>query len=377
MHLTLEQIREDFPVTKQGIYLNHAAVGPLPLSVQKGMQERMQIRATNPAAAWDLGIQRYDEGRELAAELVNGVANRIAYIQNTSHGISLLAQGINWKAGDNVIIPDREFPSNVLVWESLRKRGVEIRRAQSVDGRLLPDHIHKLLDARTRVVTLSQVQYYNGYRVNLEKIGEICRHSNTYFFVDGTQSIGAINADVEKSHIDALVVSAHKWMLGPIGIGFMALSERVMAEIEVAVLGWLSIEEPFDFDKEPVLLENAGKFEPGSENGVGMYGLVERLRTIKQLGPQQIENRIIHLTDYLCAELSARNFTIESPRDAEHKSGIVTFAHPEINSKLLLKKLEESNIQASLRNGNIRVSPHYYNSEDEIDAVLHALTTKL
>ena len=371
-HFDLEQIRQDFPIVDRCVYVNHAAVAPLPRSVSEAMMVQMQRHMLHASSAWDLAKPVYREGRELAAKLVGCSAENIAYIQNTSHGISQIANGLPWQAGDNVIVSDREFPSNYYAWANLADRGVEIRQIPVADGRLTADKIAAHIDARTRVVTMSHVQFFNGYRCDVAAIAALCRQNDALLVMDGTQSIGAIQIDVSLG-VDALVVSAHKWMMGPLGIGFMALSQRALEQIKVQQVGWLSINDPFNFRKELDLLPDARRFEPGTENSAGMYGLVARLREIDRIGAQVIENRVLSLTDRLCDGVQRYGYRVTAPRGAGEKSGIVTFRHPHIDSVDVMARLESAEIRASLRAGGIRISPHYYNSETEIDFIIETI----
>lgn len=373
MSFDLEKIRQDFPIVKSRIYANHAAVSPIPLSVREAMLERVDKHVYSIGTAWDEALPLYQEGRELAAQLVNCRPNQIAWVNNTSHGISLIANGIDWLPGDNVIVPDREFPSNYFAWKQLARFGVELRHIPSVDKKTLPEELEKLIDEKTRVVALSQVQYYNGFRCDIQAMGELCQQYGALLVVDGTQSIGAINLDVTACHVDVLVVSAHKWMMGPLGIGFMAMSNRALESVRVTSVGWLSFRDPFTFAQEKELLPGANRFEPGTENAAGIYGLVARLRSITEIGADVIEKRILDLTDRFCVGLERMGYTLTSHRGAREKSAIVTFYHPSIDSQALLDRLTSADIAVSLRAGGIRFSPHYYNSEEEIDAVLSIL----
>ena len=370
----LATVRADFPITESQIYMDHAAVAAIPRSVFDAVQERSRINMLEIRAAWDKLTAVSQEGRELAAKLVGSSAENIAYILNTSVGVSMVAHGITWRAGDNVLVPDMEFPSNYLVWQQLSEQGVELRHIKSHNGRILPEAVEAAIDSRTRVVTLSHVQYYNGYLCDMVGIGEVCKRHGCLFVVDGTQSIGAMTIDVQAAHIDALIVSAHKWMLGPTGIGFMALSDEALAQLKVRSVGWLSVADPFDFSREKLLLGSAERFEPGSENGAGRYGLVARLRQIDTLGAHAIEARVLALTDRLCDGLEANGFRVISPRLAGEKSGIVNAVHDEVSAEILMQRLTKHNIAASLRSGGVRISPHYYNSEDEIDQVIATLS---
>lgn len=371
-HFDLAAVRQEFPIVDQCVYLNHAAVSPISRRVHAAMVEQATLHLNQGDGAGGIDEPRYRRGRELAARLVNGAPERIAYIMNTSHGLSQVANGLTWRAGDNVVLSEMEFPSNYLIWSHLEAQGVELRRVPVPDGRLTADKLRPLVDSRTRVVAVSQVQYYNGFRVDLAAFGQLCREVDALLVVDGTQSIGALRADLDGMGIDALVVSSHKWMLGPLGVGFMAFSERGFARIQPTIMGWLSVNEPFAFRRELDFLPDGGRFEPGTENAAGRFGLVARLEQIHETGAAVIEARVLALTDLLCEQLAANGFQVTSHRGEAEKSAIVTFIHPRIPSETLYERLAAANIKASLRSGAIRISPHYYNSENEITLAVTA-----
>ncbi len=371
--LDIIAIRSEFPVVEHCTYLNHAAVGPISRQVQQAVIERTHLHLEQPDRASAISAPIYQRGRDLAAQLVGARPERIAYIQNTSHGLSLVANGLPWRAGDNVIVPELEFPSNYLIWSGLSSRGVELREFPATGGRLLPEQLESLVDERTQVVTLSHVQFYNGFRSDLASFAEICRRHDALLVVDGTQSIGAIDLDIAATGVDVLVVSAHKWMLGPLGVGFMALSDRAFERVSVTSVGWLSVNDPFEFRRELDFLPDARRFEPGTENAAGMFGLTARLEQINEAGIDLIERYILSLTDRLVERLHAKGYEVTSPRGDGEKSGIVTFRDPKRPSEELFERLDEASIRVSLRAGGIRVSPHYYNTVDEIERVVEIL----
>ena len=280
-------------------------------------------------------------------------------MQNTSHGISTVALGLDWRPGDNVVVPALEFPSNLLAWKALAARGVEVREVAFP----LADAI----DARTRVVAVSSVQFYSGYRVPLREI----ERGDALLVVDGTQSVGALDLDMERDGIDVLVVSAHKWMLGPLGIGFMAFSERAFERVTPPLVGWLSVNEPFAFRRELDYLPDAGRFEPGTENASGTYGLVERFREIAALGIERIEATVLGLTNHLVDRAAAAGLEVVSPPE---RSGIVLLRAPGADAAEVFARVEAAGIVASLRAGAVRISPHAYNTVDELDAVIQVMS---
>ena len=374
--LTAAAVRALYPVTAHETFLNHAAVGPISTRVIAAIEAQLRRHATDPYRQSELNAPIYREGRERAARLVGASASHIAYIRNTSHGVSLLANGLALRPGDNVIVPEREFPSNTLAWLRLEATGVEIRRIAAIEGRMTADAIRPALDARTRVVTLSQVQYWNGHRSDVASIGELCRPGGVLLIVDGTQSTGAMPLDMNSSGVDALVVSAHKWMLGPLGIGFLAFSTRMLDRVAVTTPGWLSVNAPFEFRNTLDYLPDARRHEPGTENASGMCGLTERLREIDDFGLARIEARILGLNDEIAE--AARRLGAEVDRHAPaERSGILTFAFPARDNAAAVKHLLAQNVRVSLRHCRIRVSPHYYNDATDVAALIEGLTAFL
>ena len=374
--ISLEELRRGFPITDRVNYLNHAATGPISRGVQEAIHRQTEIHTIHNETATKRFEPVYRACRDSAARLVGSRAARVAFIQNTSHGISLLANGQDWREGDNVIVPEMEFPSNYLAWLNLAHRGVELRRLNLIDGRVTPDGLSKAIDGRTRVVTLSHVQYFNGFQADLSAIAEVTHSHGALLVVDGTQSVGAIPIDVEALRIDALVISAHKWMLGPLGIGFMALSDEMFARTRVTQLGWLSVNDPFAFNREIDLPDDATRFEPGTENSAGIFGLAQRLEEIEAYTIGRIEERILGLNDRFADRVRRHGFEIRSPMEAGSRSGILSFHHPAVANLETVGYLQDRGIHIGLREGALRVSPHYYNSEDEIDELAAAVVDR-
>lgn len=371
--LSLKELRWSFPITGRVNYLNHAATGPISRGVQEAMGRQAELHALHVETASSRYKPVYVECRAAAARLVGSRPERIAFVQNTSHGVSLLANGQDWRDGDNVVVPAMEFPSNYLAWLNLADRGVELRRVPPVDGRVTPEALRRAIDGRTRVVALSHVQYFNGYKPDLSAIAEVVHAQGAMLVVDGTQSVGAIPIDVEALRIDALVVSAHKWMLGPLGIGFMALSDEMLDRTRVTQLGWLSVNDPFAFNRRIDLPDDATRFEPGTENAAGIFGLAQRLQEIEAYRIDRIEQRILALNDRLADAVRRHGFELRTPMESGTRSGILSFHHPAVANSETVARLQDRGIHIGLREGALRASPHYYNSEDEIDGLVAAL----
>lgn len=363
-------LRAHFPITTDAVYLDHAAVGSISNGVRSGIQRQADLHANHIVNARPEFGERYAATRRALARLVGSDANRIAFVQNTSHGLSMIANGQGWQPGDNVVVPAMEFPSNYLPWLRLENLGVEVRRVDATEGRITPNALSAAIDGRTRIVAISAVQYYNGFRVDLAAVAEVVRAHDALLVVGGTQAVGAICLDVSNTGVDALVVSSHKWMLGPLGIGFMALSDRALERTEVTEIGWLSVNEPFAFRREIDLPSSADRFEAGTENAPGLFGLCERLVEIEQFGATRIEARVLGLTAHLKESLRKRGYEITSPLGEAEASGILTFRKETIDVSDTVSKLRNSGIFLSARHGSFRASPHYYNTEDEIDELV-------
>jgi selenocysteine lyase/cysteine desulfurase len=365
--------RREYPGLDGRIFVDHAAVAQISRGVQRAMAEQTERHVRDALLASRQSAAVYDVGRERAAVLVGARADRVAYVQNTSYGISLVALGLDWRAGDNVVVPALEFPSNLLAWKALARRGIAVRQLDSHDGRVTADAVRGAIDDRTRIVAVSHVQFYSGYRVDLAALAAVCRAHDALLVVDGTQSVGALTVDMRGDSVDVVVVSAHKWMLGPLGIGFMALSDRAFERIMPPVVGWLSVNEPFAFRRELDLLPDARRFEPGTENAAGIYGLAERLRQIDALGIDRIEATVLALTRRVVERAEAAGLDVRNPTGSGELSGISLLRRHGVAPEALYAAIEAAGITASLRNGAVRISPHYYNTPDEIDQIIDVL----
>ncbi|CAH2944198.1 MAG: Cysteine desulfurase (EC [uncultured Paraburkholderia sp.] len=375
--MQVEAARRDTPFLANQTFLNHAAISPIPCSVQQAMMRATEMQVHTLAVSEAPAHAEYARGRSLAASLVGAQQGHVAYVQNTSIGMSMVATGIDAKPGDNVVVPEMEFPSNFLPWIQLEAIGVEVRRVQAVNGRITAGVLRDHIDAKTRVVALSHVQYYNGYRVDLASIGDLCREAGVLLVVDGTQSIGALEVDMEACGVDVLIAASHKWMLGPVGTGFMAFSVRAMDRIRPVLVGWLSVKDPFAFNRTLDFMETAERFEPGSENNVGIFGLTQRFASINDIGKEVIEARVLHLVEYLFESARSAGLQVVNPLAENERSGIVLLRHPTRCAEDVHTDLSHNRILTSIRSGSIRISRHYHNTIDELDQVIGAMTNRL
>jgi len=372
--IDLNAIREAFPVTESWVYMDHAAVAPISRSVQRAMQEQLRDVASNGIVNSDRWNTIYARTRKAAARLIGARASEIAFVKNTTEGILTVANGLRWRPGDNVVISDHGFPANVYPWWNLKSKRVETRMVSEVDGRIPIEMLFDTVDERTRIVSISSVEFASGYRHNLHAIGEFCQANGILFFVDAIQSLGALRLDVKECKIDFLSADAHKWLLGPEGAGIFYCSKKAMKRIQLTQLGWASVINPGDYlDYDPTPLPDAQRFESGTLNTVGIYGLKACLDLIHKVGIDVIESRVLMLTDRLADGLKEKGYVVVSSRREGEKSGIVSFGRSDMDADMIFQILQERNIVSAARAGYCRLSPHFYNTEAEVNVVLEAL----
>ncbi len=363
-----------FPVTEGYLYLNHAGVSPISLLVKEAVEKFL----THSNQSGIVGIERLfgrgEEIRESIARFVGAEKEEIAYVRSTSHGLSLVSEGIDWREGENVVIASCEFPSNVYPWMNLKRRGVETRFVDPVEGRIDLDDLAAAIDEKTRLMSLSWVEYGNGFRNDLEAIGRLCRERGIWFCVDGIQGVGAIPLDLSRLPVDVLAADGHKWLLGPEGIGLLYVSQRVLDRIHPVIVGWHSVIHPLDFeDLDFTLRRDAAKFEEGSPSFMGIMALGAAVDLLAEVGIDRVWKRIAGFIEHAVTGLERRGYEIVSLREEPHRSGILTFRSRDHSPEKLFRILTEGKIVVAVRGGGIRISPHFYNTIEEIDRFLDQL----
>lgn len=372
--MNLDRIRQEFPVVRHCTYLNHAAVGTLPGRAREAVQA--YVADFNEYAAshypkWEAAIETT---RARAARLINAASEQIAFVKNTTEGLCFAANGIDWRPGDNVVLNDLEFPSNVYPWLNLSRHGVETRMVESVDGRLPVDSIEGKIDARTRVVSISHVEYGNGFRNDIAAIGAMCREKRVVFVVDAIQSLGQTPVDVAEMGIDILTADGHKWLLSPEGIGVFYCAPHLTERLRLYEVGWNSVADAGNYDAyDPTPAPTARRFECGSHNTLGIHALGASLDLLLEVGIEAVQGRLRLLTDRLAAALCDAGYRILSPRGESEWSGILTFNSPVHETEALHRTLRSHQIIGARRGGGIRISPHFYNTEEEVLRVVAAL----
>jgi len=369
-----DDLRALFPVTQNYIYLNHSGVSPMSTCVQEAMEAEIQDVVNLATAGLPKWYGRCGEFKEKFAEHIGAEADEIALTLNTSEGINIVADGLEWRPGDNVVLPDTEYPANVYPWMNLAGKGVEVRLVPDVQGAYPPEQVEHYMDERTRVVAVSHVQFASGYRMNLEGIGAICKKRGAYLLVDGIQSIGVLPLDVKAMQIDFLSTSTYKWMLGPQGVGLFYINRRHFDAIKPRWVGSDSVINPEDYlDYDLTLDPTAKRFQPGTLSTVGVAGAAAALELLLELGVDFIQKQIFQLTDRLHQGARAKGYEVYSPWKPEERSGIISFSKagedPEEIRRLLLK----NNVLVTVRGGRLRMAPHCYNTLEEMDRVLDLL----
>ncbi|MDE0484349.1 MAG: aminotransferase class V-fold PLP-dependent enzyme [Candidatus Poribacteria bacterium] len=372
-----EKWRAEFPVTKSYVYMNHAGVAPLSRRVRDAMVGFVEDATVNGAVNVDSWTETVEMCRSVAAQLVNADATEIAFMKNTTQGILIAANGIDWHQGDNVVTTAVEFPANVYPWWSLKERyGVQTRMVPERDGRIHLEDIIEAIDERTRVVTISHVEFASGYRNDIKAIGEICRERDVWFVVDAIQSLGAIEVDVKSSHIDILAADGHKWLLAPEGAAIFYCAKDKLERLINTNVGWASVVNPREFlDYDLTQKPDATRFEEGSYNSTGLYGLKAAIDLLLEIDVSNIETRILELTSGLIKGLNAKGYRVITPKSDSERSGIVVFESDHYTPAELFTLLNERNIITAERGSGVRVSPHFYNTELEIADLLEVLPT--
>jgi selenocysteine lyase/cysteine desulfurase len=370
-----KEIRSLFPVTENFVYFNHAAVSPLSTRVRDAMNWLIEDVTRNGSYHYFDWCDMYEKVRQSAARLVNAKAHEIAFMRNTSDALSAVANGYNWQRGENVIVSNVEFPTNIYPWMRLcEERNIEVIIVPERDGRIDADEVISRIDERTRMVSLSWVQFSSGFRADLTKIGKACRERDIIFLIDAIQGLGGMHLDVERDYVDAFAADAHKYLLGPEGVALLYVSDRILERIRPTVVGWMSVKNwDNHLNYDLTYQEGALRYECGTLNTAGVYGLGAAIDLFLEVGAEMIQEYLLDLSDYLAESLKAKGYSVFGSRRREETSAIVTCTHPRHTPKELYHLLKEQNIITAPRVGRLRISPHFYNTREEVDRLIAAL----
>lgn len=364
--------RREFPVVEHQAYLAHAAVCPLARCVVSAMSDYL-AKVGRGGQFEHLHANAEAGARELAAAMIDVTPDEIAFVSSTSAGLSLVAAGLPWRAGDSVVITQGDFPSNVYPWLRLEKLGVRVETIRTGAGVLTLEQVKERVDERTRLVALSSVHYATGARTDVDAIGEFLQVRGIRVCVDAIQSLGA--TPLSARHVDFLVADAHKWLLGPQGMGVLFVRRERFEELDPVLLGWKSIHTSRDFVHQKLeLAHTARRYEPGSLNAIGIVGLHAALQMLQHVGVPAIAARIASLRGPLVAGLQSKGYEVLGPATSP-SAGIVSFRREGTDSATLCRSLDQAGVITSLRHDLagrdcIRVAPHFYNTEAEIERLL-------
>ncbi len=367
-------VRDEFPITKTYNFQNHAAVAPWSRRAAAAVQQCAES-CRDYANLRGGFYQRAEETRSLAARLIGAAPEEVTFVKNTTEGLAFVANGLRWHAGDSVVITSVEFPANVYPWWNLRAQGVHVKMVAEEAGRIDTQRILDAIDAHTRVVSLSAVQFASGFRADLAAIGRACRAAGVLFCVDAIQALGVLPIDVRAMEIDALAADGHKWLCAPEGCGVFYCRRDAMDRIRPSTVGWMCMKNADDYGNyQFAFRDDARRFDCGSYNLPGIYGLGAAIELLLEIGIDEISRRVLSLTDRLAAGIVAKGYRLVSSRRPGEASGIVAFTsdrhdHAELQRRLL----KEHQVVIALREGRLRASPHFYNTPEEIEQLVGLL----
>jgi selenocysteine lyase/cysteine desulfurase len=365
-----KQYRDEFPVTKRLIYLNHAAVAPLPKCSAVAMQSFAEDSLNYGSLHYDQWLDTYEALRCAAGRLIGADRGEIALVKNTSEGIATVAMGLDWRPGDTIVAFREEFPSNFYPWKLLEGQRCYIKWLS----------IHDSLDVieaeceGAKLLAISFVQYLSGKRADLNALGRICQRHRVFFLVDAIQGLGAFPLDVRAAHIDALAADGHKWMLGPEGCGILFVRKDRQDSVFPKEFGWTNVAGYNDYaSRDMTLRPDAGRYECGTLNTIGCYGLRASLDLLLGIGVDRIGPVVQALADQLADGAERKGYRVLGERMEDNGSGIVAIQKVGVDSRKIVRDLKEKGIIAAARQGWVRLSPHFYIRPEDIERVVDAL----
>jgi selenocysteine lyase/cysteine desulfurase len=372
--MNISEIRAEMPVTRQYNFLDHAAVAPISGRAAAALRRFIEEAESHAYARGGL----YPEAkrvRQSAAKLLNCHTEEITFVKNTSEGLSYVANGLQFSKGDNIVTTGAEFPANIYPWMNLRTHGVHLKMVPEDNGRIPLERLIELIDDRTRVVTVSAVQFASGFRTDLAALGAACQQRGVLFCVDAIQALGCLPIDVRAMKIDFLSADGHKWLLGPEGAGVFYCRHELLGLLRPSHVGWLGVKNSQDFAAYRLeFRDDARRFDGGSYNLAGIWGLGASMDWLLGLGIPRIWERVRSLTDRLADGVQARGYRLVSSRRPGEESGIIAFVSAKHDHNRIVSHLrQEYRTVIAARLGRLRASPHFYNTEDEIDQLVDHL----
>jgi len=369
-----DAFRRQMPVVRRWVYLDHAAIGPLTDPARAALAAWTDDAAANGGAHWPDWNRGVEACRDEAARLLGCGRDEIALVGNTAQGINLVAEGYPWQPGDNLVTLADEFPTNQYPWMNLAQFGVEARRVPTEQGHIDLDRLAQAMDERTRVLAISWVSYLSGWRYDLDELAELAHRHGALLVLDAIQGLGVFGLDVGRTPVDVVAAGGYKWMLGPEGVGICYVRREHLERLRPMGLGWHSVVHAHDFTRiELDLRREAARYEGGSANMPGMIALGESLKLLNSYGPAALSARVVELTDLACRRLRDAGAVIATDRQEGHQSGIVLFEMPGRDSEELARHCLQRGIILRVRAGRLRISPHAYNNEEDLDRLIEAI----
>ena len=373
--MSQDDYRSQYPVLERWVYFNHAAVAPL----CRPALERIRAWADDAAQSGDVHeadwVREIEERRAQAARLLAARPDEIAFVKNTSEGLGLVAEGFPWREGDNVVVAEGEYPANVYPWMNLASRGVELRTVPLRGLRVEPHDLEAAMDARTRLLSISFVQFSSGFRSDLARLGELCNKRGVDFCVDAIQGLGVFPIDVDAMRIDYLAADGHKWLTGPEGAGLFYVRRGLLDKIRPVSVGWKSVVRETDFSNIDFRLKpSAARFEEGSFNTVGLLALGACIDFFLSVGLENVRDRVKAATDAVVDRVRAIGGEVASPRGENEWSGIVSFTLPGRDPLQTVRRARRRGVALSARSGRLRASPHFYNNVDDVQRMIEAVS---
>ncbi len=359
----------EFPLEQPIIYLNHAAVAPWPLRTTEAVQNFAMQNSHHGSRFYPQWLNKERQLKQQLKNLLNAPdINDIALVKNTSEALSFVAYGLRWQNRDNIVSSAEEFPSNRIVWESLKNQGVEFRQADLQNSRSPEQALFDLVDSNTRLLSISSIQFASGLRLDLHKIGAFCRENNILFCIDAIQSLGCVGFDAQAYQADFVMADGHKWMFGPEGLGVFYTSPTAREQLQLTQYGWHMMADTHNYENKPWDIHpGSQRFECGSPNMLGIHALSASLSLLLETGMDKIEQQVIDNCDYLKQQIQqAKNLTLLSPPNPALKSGIVLFKHKNLDNQPLFRYLSDKGVACAQRGQGIRYSPHFYNDRSEL-----------
>jgi cysteine desulfurase/selenocysteine lyase len=366
-----DRIRDDFPVTEKYTYLSNAAISPIPKQVLEESSKFYQELSEHGGAIWETWAEKMEQTRDVYAKFIHAHRDEVGFTHSTSEGMNIIAHMLSSKG--SVISNELEFPSSTLPWLN---RDADVTFVSSKKGKILKEDIANSINQNTRTVVVSHVQYSTGWRQDLAELGELTSKKGLYLVVNPTQSLGALYLNVRDFNIDFMASNGHKWILSSFGIGAIYIKKEYLKDLErfkPPFYSQLGQKQTEIFDNKKIDMSNtASRFELGSPHFSNILCLKSAIEYITKIGIEQIEKRILYLTEYLVEKLREFKVEIISPLEEEKgRSGIIVFK--ERNAQEIVRQLERRRIMVSARGDGIRVSPHFYNNENDIDRLLSEL----